>query len=179
MFERNRVDNASNSSHQTAIPAELTLTDGEVLSGHFLISAARALTDVLNGESHFLEFEPFKQPKRFVSKHAIRAVKLIDAVPASNLDNRRALAGEFDPYAALGVRSDAEWDDVRHAYLRLARTYHPDRFLSVELPIEVRDYLSQMSRRINAAYSAIEAPRLVVKKADMRPDPVYTSRPRA
>jgi hypothetical protein len=178
MFERNRVDNSSQSAHQSAIPAELTLVDGETLSGHFLISAARTLSDVLNGESAFLEFEPFSQARRFVSKGAIRAVKLIDAPAASNLEARRPLAGEFDPYGALGVKRDAEWDDVRQAYLRLAKTYHADRFASIELPPEVRDYLSQMSRRVNAAYTALEAPRMVVKKADLRATPVYTSRPR-
>ena len=45
MFERNRVDNATSTGHQTAVPAELTLTDGEVLCGHFLISSARAIAD--------------------------------------------------------------------------------------------------------------------------------------
>jgi hypothetical protein len=30
MFERNRVDNSGNSAHQTAVPAEIVLMDGEV-----------------------------------------------------------------------------------------------------------------------------------------------------
>jgi hypothetical protein len=68
MFERNRVDNSSQSSHQSAIPAEITLVDGEVLSGHFLISAARALSDILNGETAFLEFEPFSRGALLPSK---------------------------------------------------------------------------------------------------------------
>jgi curved DNA-binding protein CbpA len=89
------------------------------------------------------------------------------------------LTGEFDPYAALGLKRDADWEEVRNAYLRLARTYHADKFASVELPPEVRDYLSQMSRRVNAAYTALEAPRLIVRKADLRATAVYTSPTRA
>ena len=73
----------------------------------------------------------------------------------------------------------ASWDEVRQAYLRLAKAYHADRYASVDLPGEVREYLQQMSRRVNAAYTLLKAPRLVVKKADMRAAPVYTSRPRA
>lgn len=175
MFERNKVDNSNHSTHQSAVPAEITLTDGEVLAGHFLISAARAITDVLNGESAFIEFEPFNSPKRFIAKHALREVKLMDVGNGATLENRRAMVGEFDPLTALGLKRDAEWDEVREAYLRLARTYHPDRFSSVELPAEVREYLAQMARRVNAAYKALEAPRLVVKKADLRAAPVYTS----
>jgi hypothetical protein len=179
MFERNRIDNSSSTSQLTAIPAELTLIDGEVLIGHFLISAARAMSEVLNGENLFLEFEPFESARRYVSKQSIRTVKIMDAPAASGLDARRPMAGEFDPYAALGLKRDAEWDDVRQAYLRLAKAYHADRYASIDLPAEVREYLQQMSRRVNAAYTLLEAPRLVVKKADMRAAPVYTSRPRA
>ena len=54
MFERNRVDN---SLQQTAVPAEITLTSGEVLKGKFVIAASRSIYDVLNGESQFLDFE--------------------------------------------------------------------------------------------------------------------------
>ena len=178
MFERNKIDNASNSAHQAAVPAELTLDDGSVLAGHFLISAARAMFDVLNGETHFLEFEPFNQERRLIAKQSIRAVKLLDVPGAKGLESRRPIEGEFDPYGALGLKRDADWEDVRAAYHRLAKAYHADRYASVEMPGEVRDYLQQMSRRVNAAYKALEAPRLVVKKADMRAAPVYTTGPR-
>ena len=178
MFERGKIDNSSNSAHQSAIPAELTLSGGEVLAGHFLISAARTLADVLNGEMAFLEFEPYEAERRFIAKMSIQAVKLLDAPVANVLDVRRPVQGAFDPYGALGVKRDAEWDEVRHAYLRLAKAYHADRYASVELPVEVHDYLQQMSRRVNAAYTALEAPRLNVRKAEARPEPVYTSRPR-
>lgn len=179
MFERNRIDNANPVSHQSAVPAELSLTDGQVLCGHFLISSARAIADVLNGDTQFCEFEPFDGERRFISKHAITGFKLLNVAPANSLDANRAVAGAFDPYGVLGVKRDTDWDDVRAAYLRLAKAYHADRYASVELPNEVREYLQQMSRRINAAYTALEAPRLVVKKVAMRAAAVYTSPPRA
>jgi preprotein translocase subunit Sec63 len=117
--------------------------------------------------------------RRYIAKSALCSVQLLDVPTAAGLDARRAATGEFDPYSALGLKRDADWDDVRDAYLRLAKAYHADRYASIELPPEVRDYLQQMSRRINTAYKTLEAPRLVVKKADLRPEPVYTSRPRA
>ena len=178
MFERNRIDNSSSAVHLTAIPAELTLSDGELMVGHLVINSARAVTEVLNGESLFLEFEPLGSPRRFVSKQAVRSIRVVDAGPAIALEAKRPLAGEFDPYAALGVKREAEWDEIRQAYLRLAKAYHADRYASIELPAEVREYLQQMSRRVNAAYTLLEAPRLVVRKADLRAAPVYESRPR-
>lgn len=179
MFERNRIDNASNTGHQTAIPAEITLSDNEVLSGHFLISSARAFADVLNSEMQFFEFEPFEGERRFISKQSIRAVKLLDVPAANGLESRGPIVGEFEPYGALGLKRDAHWDEVRQAYLRLAKAYHADRYASVELPAEVRTYLQQMSRRVNAAYTALEAPRHVIAKSATRIAPVYASRPLA
>jgi hypothetical protein len=179
MFERNRIDNANSQTHQSAVPAELTMADGEVLVGHFVISAARAFGDVLNGDLPFIEFEPFHRERRYIAKSAIREVKLMDVPGARSLEARRQLPGEFDPYQTLGVRRDADWEEVRQAYLRLAKTYHADRFASVEMPDEVRIYLREMSTRINTAYAALEAPRLQVKKVTLRPEPVYQSRPRA
>jgi molecular chaperone DnaJ len=32
-----------------------------------------------------------------------------------------------DPYAVLGVRPDARPDDIRRAWVALARRHHPDR----------------------------------------------------
>ena len=179
MFERNRIDNASNTGHQTAVPAEITLGDNEVFSGHFLISSARAFSDVLNSEIQFFEFEPFEGERRFISKQSIRAVKLLDVPAANGLESRGPIVGEFEPYGALGLKRDAHWDEVRQAYLRLAKAYHADRYASVELPAEVRTYLQQMSRRVNAAYTALEAPRHVIAKSATRIAPVYASRPLA
>ena len=180
MFERNRIDNnTSATGHQTTAAAVVALADGEILTGHFVYSAARAFSDLLNGELLFLEFTPLNGNRRFLAKHAIRSVTMPDAPAATALESRRPKNGEFDPYTALGLSRDAEWDEVREAYLRLSKSYHPDRFASVDMPVEVRDYLAQMSKRVNAAYTMLESARIVVKKAVMRPAPVYTSRPRA
>jgi curved DNA-binding protein CbpA len=51
-----------------------------------------------------------------------------------------------DPHEVLGVVQQAEWVDVRSAYLTLARRYHPDG----SAPDEPR------MAEINAAYDALE-----------------------
>ena len=51
----------------------------------------------------------------------------------------------------------ATHDKIRQAYIELAKIYHPDRYATVTLPVEVTDYLSAMARRINAAYAALDA----------------------
>jgi curved DNA-binding protein CbpA len=70
------------------------------------------------------------------------------------------------------LAAGASREEARQAYFRLAKDYHPDRYATVELPKEVRDYLAAMARRINAAHAALETP---IKRQAARPEPVFTS----
>lgn len=179
MFERAKVDNVS-AVQTIAVPVELTLDDGQQLRGKFFAPQGRGVFEMLNGASSFLEFEPYGGERSLVAKSTIKAVKLVAVPTASQLSRRASEIDTFDPFAILGVKAGAPFEDVRAAYLRLAMIYHPDRYASAELPPEVRDYLAAMVRRINAAFAAIEAPHQVVKKATAdRAEAVYTSPARA
>jgi DnaJ domain len=70
------------------------------------------------------------------------------------------------PCSAL--RTGAARDEIREAYVALAKAYHPDRYANVVLPPEVADYMAAMARRINAAHAALEAPE---KRRAMRRSP--------
>lgn len=179
MFERVKVDNIA-PTQTIAVPAEITLDDGRTLRGKFLVTQGRSLVDVLNGATAFLEFEPYGGERSLVAKSTIKAVKLVNVPGHGQLARRMSEVDTFDPYAVLGVRSGAAFEEVKAAYLRLAKVYHPDRYSMAELPAEVHEYLAAMVRRINAAFAALEAPHQVVKKAASdRAEAVYTSPPRA
>lgn len=175
MFERNRIDNPQQNA---TVAAEITLANGEVSKGRFHITAARTIYDVLNSGTQFLEFESYDGDRSLIAKATLASIKIVSVPQAGSLSARTRDGDGFSPRSVLGVGSDASWDDIRHAYLALSKTYHPDRFAGVALPSEVRDYLAAMARRINTAYAALEAPqqsarRAVVEKAQ----PIFTSRP--
>jgi hypothetical protein len=177
MFERNRIDNLP---EQTAVAAELGLDDGRILKGKVAVPLHKTIHDVLNGAVTFLEFEPFDGERQFIAKGAVRTLRLLSTGRGPNLQARLRDQDAFDPFAILGLNRAAAWDDVKAAYHRLAKVYHPDRYASAELPTEVREYLGAMARRINAAYAALEAPQQQRKQAtDHRAAPVYTSPARA
>ena len=46
-------------------------------------------------------------------------------------------------------------DEVRQAYHKMARLYHPDRIASYELPDEVKEYARAMLVRINLAFEQL------------------------
>jgi hypothetical protein len=177
MFERNKIDTITQAP-LLAVPAEVTFDDGEISRGKFLISSGRTFADALNAPTLFLEFEAYGEERRFVAKAAIRYVKLVAVPNTANLLSRGRDGDSFEPHQVLGVERGAEWADVRAAYFALSKVYHPDRYASVDLPAEVRDYLDVMSRRINLAYAALEKPKMIVKAIAQRPEPVYQSRPR-
>lgn len=177
MFERNKVDNQV---EQTGVSIEASLEDGSVVKGKVAIPQHKSVYDVLNGQAAFLEFEPFEGERRFIAKSSVRAVKLLAIGRGPNLQARLRDADAFDPHAILGVTRAASWEDVKSAYHRLAKLYHPDRYTAAELPPEVRDYLAGMTRRVNAAYAALEAPQQIAKQiAVQQAVPIYTSPARA
>jgi hypothetical protein len=177
MFERNKIDNVPEPS---AVPVEITLTDGMLAKGKLFVAAGKTMGDVLNGSGAFIEFEPYGGEKRFLAKAQIDSLKPVGVPRAQCLRQRSRGQDEFDPHQILGIAPGAAWEEVRQAYYRLSKTYHPDRYASALLPEEVAEYLSAMVRRVNAAYAALEPPRAVSKPTGgKRSTPVYTSQPRA
>ncbi|MDX2154957.1 MAG: J domain-containing protein [Hyphomicrobiaceae bacterium] len=175
MFERNKVDNIEHNG----VPVEITTDCGDVLSGRLLMPVGRGLVEALNSPGAFLEFEAWGGERTFIAKASMRNVRLVQAPRPQSLKGRLEAADGFDPHTILGVRAGSGLDDVKAAWHRLSKAYHPDRYASAELPIEVLDYLSAMARRINAAYAALEGPLLTSRRmAALRQPPVYESRPR-
>ncbi|VAW25035.1 hypothetical protein MNBD_ALPHA11-1959 [hydrothermal vent metagenome] len=60
-----------------------------------------------------------------------------------------------DPYHALGILPDASDDQVRVAYKKLVKEYHPDRLLANGVPQELMDLGTARMAAINVAYGAI------------------------
>lgn len=176
MFERRQIDN---STEQGVTTLELTLDDGRVLAGKLAIPVARTVGDVLNGPGDFVDFEPFGAERQFFAKSSIRAARVVSVAKAASLAVRLRDLDGFDPFTVLGVRRDAAWEDIRHAYLALSKSYHPDRYATAELPVEVTDYLSAMVRRINQAFAILDGQRQTARAAQtQRATPIYESRGR-
>lgn len=169
IFDRSRTDT---SSDLAGVTIELTLADGETLQGKLVMPASKSPADVIHGPSAFLEVAPFGGQRQFIAKSGVRAVRLVQPPRAVLGDPLRDLDG-FDPYRVLGITAEASWEEVRHAYLALSKTYHPDRYATAELPSEIAEYLAGMSRRINAAYEALETARERVVRQRERLQPIY------
>ncbi len=165
MFERDKGDRPG------PVEVELALEDGQRLNGKLVLPPGRTLPEVLNSASAFVEFHSAEGGRTFIAKSALHCVTPTNVPPAPDLWAGPTQGSSFDPYAVLGVASNSSRDDVREAYLKLAKLYHPDRYATADLPKEVRDYLAVMVRRINAAHDTVQT--RLQKKADKQ-EPIFT-----
>lgn len=155
MFERNPVDAAA----LMAVAVELTMKDGSVVTGKAGLPHARGVARLLDGPEAFLFVETFEGEVSFVPKAEIRGVKVIDTGRAQPLRMAAADATSFDPYKVLDLPRGASLDDIKAAYHKMTRLYHPDAYAGVTLPAEVRAYFDARCKQINAAFALLKSPR--------------------
>jgi DnaJ like chaperone protein len=62
-------------------------------------------------------------------------------------------------YAALGINDKASDADVKKAYRKLVKQYHPDKLVSRGLPEEMMEKAKERVREINGAYDQIKQSR--------------------
>ena len=71
-------------------------------------------------------------------------------------DSDDADLGSPDYYGALGVDAEASPDELRRAYIRLIKLWHPDRYVSAPEPLRAR--AERRVRQINEAYDTLSDP---------------------
>jgi hypothetical protein len=139
------------------ILAAITLTDGAVITVSVRLPLSGKLGDALNNPDRFLDIMTVNGQQQFLAKSSIRSVRPAVLPKADQLevdDRGHGLSG-FDPHAVLKVAKGAAPEEIRQAYHRMARLYHPDRIASYELPEEVKDYIRAMLVRVNLAFEQI------------------------
>ena len=169
MFERSKIDNVPD---LTAMPVEAVFADGTIVRGKLLVPTSKTIGDLLNAAGGFVEFEPYGGERTYVAKAQLASIKLMGVPRLPNLNARMRDLDGFDPFAVLGLAPGATREEIRQAYFALAKSYHPDRYATAELPTEVIEYLFAMARRINAAHAALTTEQ---KKQAARAEPVFTS----
>lgn len=61
-----------------------------------------------------------------------------------------------DPYEVLGLSPDASDSEIRAAYLKIIRNYHPDRLEAQGIPVEFRKLGETKTAEANDAYDRIK-----------------------
>ena len=140
-------------------PVFLTLSDGSGMTVSIRMPLSNRIADALNNGDVFIDAMTGTGQQIFIAKASVRSVRsaMVPKVDQMDIDNRAAAAGNFDPYAVLKIGRDSSRDDIKHAYHRMARLYHPDRISSYDLPEEMKEYARNMLVRINLAFEQLGA----------------------
>lgn len=144
---------------QNSLPVlvEIQLNNGKMLRGTVLVQREKTLKDVLSSPDLFLEFECNIAGEMVIAKSSIDMVRPFKQINADQLEKQLKLLEKSEAFGVLRVPRTADRAAVRNAYLALQRLYHPDRYAAIELPAEVAEYLTAMTRRVNSAYSELTA----------------------
>lgn len=159
MFERNRVDNRA----ETLIAVEVSLVDGSKVAGRAVLAPGKGVHKLLDGDEGFIYLDVFDGDGAFIAKSDIRGLKVLTSIKSQIVTLAIPDARNFEPYRVLGLEKGAAFADIRDAYHRLSKLYHPDCYAGVELPREVKVYLDGMSKNVNAAFQALK---YIGQKAD-------------
>lgn len=163
MFERNPVDSRS----ETLLAVEITLADGAKVTGRAVLRAGKGVHRLLEGDETFLYVDGFDGDGAFIAKADIKSLKVLHPARPQALSLPVPDARGFEPYRVLGLEKGASFEEIRDAYYRLSKLYHPDRYASIDLPREVKTYLDAAAKNVNAAFRAL---RYVADKQA----PIYT-----
>ena len=138
-------------------PVFMTMADGSVITVSIRLPLSNRLGDALNNDDVFIDAVSPTGQQIYIAKATIRSVRSANVPKADQLDSEGRAPGTpaFDPYAVLKVPREASAEEIKQAYHRMAKLYHPDRIASYELPEEVMDYVRAMLVRINLAFEQI------------------------
>ncbi|MDD5273859.1 MAG: DnaJ domain-containing protein, partial [Methylovulum sp.] len=62
-----------------------------------------------------------------------------------------------DPYKVLGIDSDCSFSEIKLAYRRLCKSFHPDKLVTFGLHQELLDFATKRQQEINIAYQQLSA----------------------
>ncbi|HTP29492.1 MAG TPA: DnaJ domain-containing protein, partial [Anaeromyxobacteraceae bacterium] len=70
------------------------------------------------------------------------------------VEKRAAALDQMDYFEVLRLPASAGGAEVKAAYYRESRAFHPDRFAALPAP-ELRDLIGRIYRRVNEAYTVL------------------------
>jgi len=135
----------SRTVHKNAVPVEITLTSGKVLTAKVFLPVQGRISDLLNDDRNFIPVECDGECLA-LAKISILQVRM----PSAQAPQRKGC-----PYSVLGLPEGASIEEIKKAYHELCRANHPDRIRGAGLGQDIVEFANQNMVRINAAYAQL------------------------
>ncbi|MEL7025621.1 MAG: molecular chaperone DjiA [Pseudomonadota bacterium] len=118
-------------------------------------AGADALVDLIEGLFHVAVADGEYHPKEDDFLHEVAEIFGIGEREFRSIRTRFVPDADPDPWAVLGLGSDATRDDARKAWRQLVRENHPDRMIARGLPEEAIRIAERRLIAINRAWEEI------------------------
>jgi hypothetical protein len=134
----------------------LTFHDGSKAVVSVKLPLSGKLAEALNNTDQFLDVISGDGEPHFIAKSRVARAEATE-IPKADLNQQRRSAdqAQFNPHAVLGIKSSASPEEIRAAYVALVKMYHPDRYATLDIPQEMKEYAAAMQARINLAYEQL------------------------
>lgn len=143
------------STNGTVLDVSIRMLDQAVIRGALIKGQNATIEAILSKDTPFLEFISKDGQRKFIAKHQIAYVEPIEPLRKPELPKPN---GRFmDAFMMLGVPKDCSLEDAKTAYHARAKRYHPDAFSSTDLPTEIEQYIGDMFRQINTAFTEVRS----------------------
>jgi DnaJ domain len=136
------------------LPVTITLLNGDILRGSVPSGASASLAFELNRDGIFLNFKDPTGKIIFIAKATIAQV--FEGNEEKKAEMPELVQGKT-PHQILRVDENASPEAIRHAFMTLAKIYHPDNYPAGTTAPELAAYVSAMFQQINSAYTTLKA----------------------
>jgi len=132
-----------------------SLTTGEIIELHPL--AKQEVKQVLAGLvlSELVEVTEVADYVDAADIPGIYTIRPIDEQLRKKILQDYKLIMDTDYFAALGLSRQCNCSEVRRAYYKMAKEYHPDRFLGSGLSREMSNKINEMFQYVTQAYTVL------------------------
>ncbi len=134
------------------IPVSIRMSDGSVVQGEIAGGLTTDLGSALNKVDDFIEFVSRDGQRKFLAKNQIAYLEPVEPLRKPTLTPR--LPGS-DPFAMLGLPQTCDFDTAKAKFRELAKMYHPDTVNAIDLPEDVKRYMTEMFRQVNNAFTQL------------------------
>lgn len=115
------------------------------------------LRDLLEGLFHIAMADGFFHPNENAFLEEVNRIFGVSEAEFNALRMRFAPDAPQDPYTVLGVSPDMPLADIRKAFRKLVREYHPDAMIARGVPEEALMLAQKRMADINKAWDEIES----------------------
>lgn len=139
---------------QNKLEVTIKMVDGTSVTGSIVAGLSAGLFAAINKDQPFIEVIAADGQKFCVGQAHIMSIE--EVVPFRKV-NAPAFQSEnaSNAFELMGLNPGCTPMEAQKKYHAMVKLYHPDKYESIDLPPEIKKYLSDVSQKLSTAYGIV------------------------